>query len=76
MSKLLDKGHRDKTTQSFKTMLQVAKNFEQCEKAKAIMQQAKGPPEQVNYTGTKSPSKSEQNLQRHKDTPKVRARSF
>ena len=46
MSKLLDKGHRDKTTKetvSFKTMLQVAKNFEQCEKAKAIMQQAKGP---------------------------------
>ena len=66
MSKLLDKGHRDKTTKeivSFKTMLQVAKNFEQCEKAKAIMQQAKGPTEQVpvNYTGTKSPSKSEQN---------------
>ena len=46
---------------SFKTMLQVAKNFEQCEKAKAIMQQAKGPTEQVNYTGPKSPSKSEQN---------------
>ena len=64
MSKLLDKGHRDKTTKeivSFKTMLQVAKNFEQCEKAKALMQQAKGPTEQVNYTGTKSPSKSEQN---------------
>ena len=64
MSKLLDKGHRDKTTKeivSFKTMLQVAKNFEQCEKTKAIMQQAKGPTEQVNYTGTKSPSKSEQN---------------
>ena len=40
MSKRLDKGHRDKTTKeivSFKTMLQVAKNFEQCEKAKAIM---------------------------------------
>ena len=65
MSKLLDKGHRDKTTKdilSFKTVLQVAKNFEQCEKAKAIMQKAKGPTEQVNYTGTKSPSKSEQNL--------------
>ena len=64
MSKLLDKGHRDKTTKeivSFKTMLQVAKNFEQCEEAKTIMQQAKGPTEQVNYTGTKSPSKSEQN---------------
>ena len=64
MSKLLDKGHRDKTTKeivSFKTMLQVAKNFEQCEKAKAIMQQAKGPTEQVNYTGPRSPSKSEQN---------------
>jgi len=64
MSKLLDKGHRDKTTKeivSFKTMLQVAKNFEQCEKAKAIMQEAKGPTEEVNYTGTKSPSKSEQN---------------
>ena len=59
MSKLLDKGHRDKTTKeivSFKTMLQVAKNFEQCEKAKAIMQQAKGPTEQVNYTGPRSPS--------------------
>ena len=53
MSKLRDKGHRDKTTKeivSFKTMLRVAKNFEQCEKAKAIMQQAKGPTEQVNYT--------------------------
>ena len=64
MSKLLDKGHRDKTTKeivSFKTMLQVAKNFEQCEKAKAIMQHAKGPTEQVNYAATKSPSKSEQN---------------
>ena len=64
MSKLLDKGHRDKTTKeivSFKTMSQVAKNFEQCEEAKTIMQQAKGPTEQVNYTGTKSPSKSEQN---------------
>ena len=64
MSKLLDKGHRDKTTKeivSFKTMLQVAKNFEQCEKAKALMQQAKGPTEQVNHIGTKSPSKSEQN---------------
>ena len=61
MSKLLDKGHRDKTTKemvSFKTMLQVAKNLEQCEKAKAIMQQAK---EQVNYRGTKTPPKSEQN---------------
>ena len=56
MSKFLDKGHRDKTTKevvSFKTMLQVAKNFEQCEKAKAIMQQAKGPIEQVNYTGAR-----------------------
>ena len=42
-------------------MLQVAKNFEQCEKAKAIMQQAKGPTEQVNYSGTKSPSMSERN---------------
>ena len=48
---------RDKTTKeivSFKTMLQVAKNFEQCEKAKAIMQQAKGPIEQVNYTTAQS----------------------
>jgi len=64
MSKRLDKGHRDKTTKeivSFKTMLQVAKNLEQCEKGKAIMQRAKGPTEQLNYTGTKSPSKSEQN---------------
>ena len=42
-------------------MLQIAKNFEQCEKAKAVMQQAKGPTEQVNYTGTRKPSKSEQN---------------
>ena len=84
MSKLLDKGHRDKTTKeivSFKTMLQVAKNFEQCEKAKAIMQQAKGPTEQVNYTGTKSPSKSEQNwgqgqgnYKSTKTPPKVRAK--
>ena len=43
LSKLLDKGHRDKATKeitSFKTMLQIAKNFEQCEKAKAVMQQA------------------------------------
>ena len=64
MSKLLDKGHRDKVTKEvvpFKTMLQIAKNFEQCEKAKAVMQQAKGPTEQVNYTGTRKPSKSEQN---------------
>ena len=44
MSKLLDKGHRDKATKEitpFKTVLQIAKNFEQCEKAKAVMQQAK-----------------------------------
>ena len=44
MSKLLDKGHRDETTKeiaSFKTKLQVAKNFEKCEKAKAIVQQVK-----------------------------------
>jgi len=39
MSKLLDKGHRDKVHVTkevvpFKTMLQIAKNFEQCEKAK------------------------------------------
>ena len=64
MSKRLDKGHRDKVTKEvvpFKTMLQIAKNFEQCEKAKAVMQQAKGPTEQVNYTGTRKPSKSEQN---------------
>ena len=73
MSKLLDKGHRDKITKdivSFKAILQVAKNFEQCEKAKAIMQQAKGPTEQVNYTGTKSSSKSERNwgLGNHRST--------
>ncbi len=46
MSILLGKGHRDKTMKgivSFKTMLQLANNFDQCEKAKAIMQQAKGP---------------------------------
>ena len=64
MSKLLDKGHRDETTKeivSFKTILQVAKIFKQYEKAKAIMQHAKCPTEQVNYADTKSPSKSEQN---------------
>jgi len=64
MSKLLDKGHRGKATKEvvpFKTMLQIATNFEQCEKAKAVMQQAKGPTEQANYTGTRKPSKSEQN---------------
>ena len=33
-------------------MLQIAKNFEQYVKAKAVMQQAKGATEQVNYTGT------------------------
>ena len=52
MSKLLDRGHRDKATKeiaSFKTVLQIARNFEQCEKAKAVMQQAKGPTEQINY---------------------------
>ena len=50
MSKLLDKGHRNKATKEvslFKTMLQIAKDFEQCEKAKAVMQQANGPTEQV-----------------------------
>ena len=75
MSKLLDKCHRDKTTKeivSFKKMLQVAKNFEQCEKAKAIMQQAKGPTEQVNYTGTKSPSKSEQSWGQGKQAMRMR----
>ena len=63
MSKLLHKGHRDKITKeitSFKAMLQIAKNFKQCEKAKAILHHAKGPIEQVNYAGTKPPSKSEQ----------------
>ena len=43
MSKLQNMGCRDKTTKGmvqFKTMLQVAKNFWQLEKAKAIMQQA------------------------------------
>ena len=61
MSKQLDKGHRNKATKEvtpFKTVLQIATNFEQCEKAKAVMQQAKGPTEQVNYAGAK---KSEQN---------------
>ena len=55
MSKLLDNGHRDQVTKEvvpFKTMLQIAKNFEQYEKAKAVMQQVKGATEQVNYTGT------------------------
>ena len=64
MSKLLDKGHRDKATKEitpFKTVLQIAKNFEQCEEAKAVMQQAKGPTEQVNYAGARKPPKSEQN---------------
>ena len=63
MSKPLDKGHRDKTTKeitSFKAMLQIAKNFKQCEQAKAILHHTEGPTEQVNYAGTKSPSKSEQ----------------
>ena len=64
MTKLLDKGHTDKATKevsSFKTMLQIANNFEQCQKAEAVMQQAKGPTEQVNCTGARKPSKSEQN---------------
>ena len=39
-------------------MLQTAKNFEQCEKANAVMQQAKGCTEQVNYTGARKPLKS------------------
>ena len=46
MSKLLDKGHRDKATKEitpFKTLFQIAKNFEQCKKAKAVMQQPKVP---------------------------------
>ena len=41
-SKLLDKSHRDKATREmtpFKTMLQKVNKFEQCEKAKAVMQQ-------------------------------------
>ena len=42
----------------FKTL---AKNFEQCEKAKAVMRQAKGPTEQVNYAEASKPPKSEQN---------------
>lgn len=58
MSKQLDKGHRNKATKKvtpFKTVLHIAKNFEQCEKAKAVMQQAKGRTEQVNYAGAKKP---------------------
>ena len=54
LSKMLDKGHRDKATKEvvpFRKMIQIAKNFEQCERAKAIMQQTKGTVEQVNYTG-------------------------
>ena len=46
MSKLLDKGHRDKATKEitpFKTVLQIAENFEQYEKAKAGLQQSKCP---------------------------------
>ena len=64
MSKLPDKGHRDKVTKEvvpFKTLFQIAKNFEQCKKAKAIVQRAERSTEQVNYTGTRKPSKSEQN---------------
>ena len=61
---LLDKGQRGKASKEitpFKTMLKIAKKFEQSEKAKVVMQQAKGPTEQVNYTGARNPSKSEQN---------------
>ena len=50
-AKLLDKGHRDKATKEitpFETMLGIGNNFEQCEKAKAVMQEAKGSTEQVN----------------------------
>ena len=57
MSKLPDKGHRDKVTKEvvpFKTLFQIAKNFEQCKKAKAIVQRAEGSIEQVNYTGTRN----------------------
>lgn len=65
MSKLLDtcKDHRDKTTMdvvSFKTTLQVAGNFDEYEKAIAIMLQAKSSHRTRNYTGTKTPPKSEQ----------------
>ena len=70
MSKLLDKGHRDKATKEitpFKTVLQIAKNFEQCEKAKAVMQKAKSPTEQVNYAGARKPPKSEQNWGKAED---------
>ena len=42
-------------------MLQIAKNFEQCEKAKAVMQQAKGSTKHVNHTGARKSSKLEQN---------------
>ena len=59
MSKIQNMGRRDKTTRGmvyFKTMLQVAKNFWQLEKAKAIMQQAYVP--RANK------------LHKHKDTPK------
>lgn len=64
MLKLLDEGHGDKATKEitpFKRVLQIAKNFEQCEKIKAVMQQSKGPNEQVNYAGARKPTKSEQN---------------
>ena len=33
----------------FKAMVRIAKTFEQCKKTKALMQQAKGPAEQVNF---------------------------
>lgn len=80
-SKLMDKGHRDKATREmtpFKTTLQMVKNFEQCEKAKAVMQQI-GLIEHVNYTGVRKPLKSEQNwgkgLSSHNKSEKGRGRS-
>ena len=76
MSKLLDRGHRDKATKEiapFKTVLQIARNFEQCEKAKAVMQQAKGPTEQINYAGARKPPISEKNWPRGKVNPVARA---
>ena len=68
----------DKTTKDivlFETMLQVAKNYEQCEKAKA-MQQAKGPREQTNYRDTKTPPKSEHRRVKVNLTVSVRLTSF
>lgn len=57
MSKLLNKGHRDKDKNviSFNSMVQMARHHEQCQEAKTLMQQAKSTEEQVNFTRNKKP---------------------